>query len=129
MRRQFTFYPRNCWYSFDRPWKDGRLSCPLNQPVALNPRPLDWGILRDATSSLWSMLESWGYFHSLKLKFSIFTWIWKTLFPMIESTFKDISFLGVLNWVTVHSQNWEMCGNYLYTLWQKGETCCHLVLK
>ena len=28
----------------------------------------------------------------------------KNPFPLTKSTFKDISFLGVLNWVTIHSQ-------------------------
>ena len=28
----------------------------------------------------------------------------KNSFPMTKSTYKDISFLGVLNWVTIHSQ-------------------------
>ena len=61
--RQFTFYqhvPRNSWYSFDRPWKDERLSRPwkderlsrpwkderLSRPwsylVGLNMGPLNW---------------------------------------------------------------------------------------
>ena len=43
--RQFTFYqhvPRNSWYSFDRPWKDERLSRPWNYQVGLNMGPLNW---------------------------------------------------------------------------------------
>ena len=32
----------------------------------------------------------------------------KNPFPMTKSTFKDISFLGVLKWVTVYSQT-EKC--------------------
>ena len=43
--RQFTFYqhvPRNSWYSFDRPWKDERLSRPWSYQVGLNMGPLNW---------------------------------------------------------------------------------------
>ena len=44
-RRQFTFchyFPRNSWYSFNRPQKDERLSRPWSHQVILNTRPLDW---------------------------------------------------------------------------------------
>ena len=47
----------------------------------------------------------------------------KNPFPMTKSTFKDISFLDRLNWVTVHIQTEKMCGNYFYTSWLMGETC------
>ena len=43
-RRQFTFYhsvPRSSWYSFNRPWKDERLSWPQSHPLVLNPGSLD----------------------------------------------------------------------------------------
>ena len=45
LSRQFTFYrqvPRKSWYSFDRPWKDERVSQPWSHPVVLNTEPLDW---------------------------------------------------------------------------------------
>ena len=51
LRRQFTFYqevPRNSWYSFYWPRKDGRLSRPWSHPVVLNRGPLDW------ESSIWT---------------------------------------------------------------------------
>ena len=44
-RRQFTFYysvPRSYRYSFNRPWKNERLSWPWSHPVVLNLGPLDW---------------------------------------------------------------------------------------
>ena len=34
--------PRRSWYSFDRPWKDERLSLPWSYLVALNLGPLNW---------------------------------------------------------------------------------------
>ena len=43
--KQFTFYhqvPRNSWYSFYWPQKDGRLSWPWSHPVVLNTGPLEW---------------------------------------------------------------------------------------
>ena len=36
-----TTNPKRSWYSFDRPWKHGRISCPWSYPVVLNPEPLD----------------------------------------------------------------------------------------
>ena len=47
----------------------------------------------------------------------------KNPFPLTKSTFKDIQFFGVLNWVTFHSQTEKKCGNYFYTSWWKGESC------
>ena len=44
-RRQFTSYhldSKNSWYSFDRPWKDDRLSWTGSHPVVLNMGPLAW---------------------------------------------------------------------------------------
>ena len=44
-RRQFTFYhsfPRNSWFSFYWPRKDGRLSWPWSHPVVLNTGLLEW---------------------------------------------------------------------------------------
>ena len=41
-RKQFTFYPRYSWCSFDRPGKDERLSRPWSHPAVLNMIPLDW---------------------------------------------------------------------------------------
>ena len=38
----------------------------------------------------------------------------KNSFPMTKSAFKDISFLEVLNWVTVHSQT-EKCVEIIST--------------
>ena len=38
----------------------------------------------------------------------------KNPFPMTKSAFKDISFLEVLNWVTVHSQT-EKCVEIIST--------------
>ena len=33
---------RNSWYSFDRPWKNERLSQPWSHPVVLNTEPHSW---------------------------------------------------------------------------------------
>ena len=43
-RRQFTFYhsvPKILWYSFNRPWEDGRLHYLCNHSVVLNLGSLD----------------------------------------------------------------------------------------
>ena len=36
--------------------------------------------------------------------------------PMTKSAFKDISFLGVLNWVTIHSQTEKYVEIFLHLL-------------
>ena len=41
-------------------------------------------------------------------------WVLKTYDQVTKSTFKDISFLGVLKWVTVHSQT-ERCVEIIST--------------
>ena len=44
LKRQFTFchkVPRNFWYLFYKPRKDGRLSQPWSQPLVLKMGPLD----------------------------------------------------------------------------------------
>ena len=51
----------------------------------------------------------------------MFYWVLKTHSLWPKSTFKDISFLGVLNWVTVHKLRnmWKL---FLHLV-IKGETC------
>ena len=43
--RQTTFnnsLPRSFWYSFNRSWKDERMSLLRSHPAVLNPGLLDW---------------------------------------------------------------------------------------
>ena len=67
-RRQFTFYhsvPRNSWYSFYQPRKDGRLSWPWSHPVVLNTGPLDW---ESSALTTWPLLhQHWNFFFLLAI--------------------------------------------------------------
>ena len=53
----------------------------------------------------------------------------KNPFSMINSTFKDILFLGVLNWVTVHSQTEKYLEIIFTPHDEKVKTCCSLVVQ
>ena len=41
-RKEFTFFPRSSWYSFNRPREDERLSWLWSHPEVLKLGPLDW---------------------------------------------------------------------------------------